>query len=155
MRNILNLLPSLIICSLGLAQTKFSGTILSEVDSSAIQYAHVSLVGTGIGTYTNTAGEFQLIIEDSLVILPIEITSIGFNGKLVSIQPLLRDSIIFLTPSIELLDEVIIRAYQDSLRRIVQNALRKIKKNYFRKQALTRMFLPGSNTAEWEICKVN
>lgn len=140
MRNILNLLPSLIICSLGLAQTKFSGTILSEVDSSAIQYAHVSLVGTGIGTYTNTAGEFQLIIEDSLVILPIEITSIGFNGKLVSIQPLLRDSIIFLTPSIEFLDEVIIRAYQDSLRRIVQNALRKIKKNYFRKQHLLECF---------------
>lgn len=140
MRNILNLLSLLIVSSLVSAQTKLSGKILSEVDSTAIQYAHVSLVGTGIGTYTNTLGKFELYIEDSLGQASIEISSIGYNRKQVSINFLILDSLILLTPSIELLDEVIINAYQDSLGRIVQNALKKIKKNYSNKQHLLECF---------------
>jgi len=46
----------------------FKGSILSKFDSTGIEYAHLFINNSSIGTYSNNQGLFTFNIPDSLAI---------------------------------------------------------------------------------------
>ena len=89
-----------------LAQTKVSGTVLSQEDGQPIIGAAVKVVGTSTGMLTDVNGRFNVTLpagKDQL-----EITYLGFEGKTVKAKNGMR---VFLKTDAAALDEVIVVAY--------------------------------------------
>ena len=89
-----------------LAQTKISGTVLSQDDGQPIIGAAVKVVGTSTGMLTDVNGRFNVVLpagKDQL-----EITYLGFEGKTVAAKNGMR---VFLKSDAAALDEVIVVAY--------------------------------------------
>ena len=89
-----------------LAQTKVSGTVLSQEDGQPIIGAAVKVVGTSTGMLTDVNGRFNVVLpagKDQL-----EITYLGYEGKTVTAKNGMR---VFLKSDAETLDEVIVVAY--------------------------------------------
>ena len=98
---------SLFLCvGTALAQTKVTGTVLSQEDGQPIIGAAVKVVGTSTGMLTNVNGQFTVTLpagKDQL-----EITYLGYEGKTVKAKNGMR---IFLKADVSALDEVIVVAY--------------------------------------------
>ncbi|SHK97901.1 SusC/RagA family TonB-linked outer membrane protein [Xylanibacter ruminicola] len=98
---------SLFLCvGTALAQTKVSGTVLSQEDGQPIIGAAVKVVGTSTGMLTDVNGRFSVALpagKDQL-----EITYLGFEGKTVKAKNGMR---IFLKADAQLVDEVVVVAY--------------------------------------------
>ena len=103
---------TMLMCSLflllgsALAQTKISGTVLSQEDGQPIIGAAVKIVGTSTGILTNVNGQFNLTLpagKDQL-----EITYLGYEGKTVKAKNGMR---IFLKADAKMVDEVIVVAF--------------------------------------------
>ena len=88
------------------AQTKVSGTVVSQEDEQPIVGASILVVGTNIGTVTNANGQFSLTVPEGKKTL--RITYIGMEPLEVSVRPNMR---ILLTSNNKSLDEVIVVAY--------------------------------------------
>jgi TonB-linked SusC/RagA family outer membrane protein len=88
------------------AQTKVSGTVLSQDDGQPVIGASVLVVGTTVGTVTNAQGQFSLNVPAGKKTL--RITYVGMEPLEVSARPNMR---IFLTNDQKALDEVIVVAY--------------------------------------------
>ena len=92
-----------------LAQTKVSGTVLSQEDGQPIIGAAVKVVGTSTGMLTDVNGKFSIILpagKDQL-----EVTYLGFESKTVKAKNNMR---IFLKADAQMVDEVIVVAYGTS-----------------------------------------
>jgi len=89
-----------------LAQTKVSGTVVSQDDGQPVVGASVLVVGTQVGTVTNSNGQFSLTCPAGKNML--RITYVGMEPLEVSARPNMR---IFLTSDQKALDEVIVVAY--------------------------------------------
>ena len=98
---------SLFLCvGTALAQTKVTGTVLSQEDGQPIIGAAVKVVGTSTGMLTNVNGQFTVTLpagKDQL-----EVTYLGYEGKTVKAKNGMR---IFLKADVSALDEVIVVAY--------------------------------------------
>ena len=98
---------SLFLCvGSALAQTKVSGTVLSQEDGQPIIGAAVKVVGTSTGMLTDVNGKFSVALpagKDQL-----EITYLGYEGKTVKAKNGMR---IFLKADSKSLDEVIVVAF--------------------------------------------
>ena len=98
---------SLFLCvGSALAQTKVSGTVLSQEDGQPIIGAAVKVVGTSTGMLTNVNGRFELTLpagKDQL-----EITYLGYEGKTVKAKNGMR---VFLKADAKMVDEVIVVAF--------------------------------------------
>ena len=88
------------------AQTKVSGTVVSQEDGQPVVGASVLVVGTSTGAVTNASGQFSLTVPEGKKIL--RITYIGMEPLEVSARPNMR---ILLTSNNKSLDEVIVVAY--------------------------------------------
>jgi TonB-linked SusC/RagA family outer membrane protein len=89
-----------------LAQTKVSGTVLSQDDGQPIIGAAVKVVGTSTGMLTDVNGRFNVTLpagKDQL-----EITYLGYEGQTVAAKNGMR---VFLKSDAAALDEVIVVAY--------------------------------------------
>ena len=98
---------SLFLCvGTALAQTKVTGTVLSQEDGQPIIGAAVKVVGTSTGMLTNVNGQFTVTLpagKDQL-----EVTYLGYEGKTVKAKNGMR---IFLKADAQLVDEVVVVAY--------------------------------------------
>ena len=88
------------------AQTKVSGTVVSQDDGQPVVGASVLVVGTSTGAVTNASGQFSLTVPEGKKTL--RITYIGMEPLEVSARPNMR---ILLTSNNKSLDEVIVVAY--------------------------------------------
>ena len=89
-----------------LAQTKVSGTVLSQEDGQPIIGAAVKVTGTSTGMLTDVNGRFTLTLPAGKNQL--EITYLGYEGKTVTAKNGMR---VFLKTDAAALDEVIVVAY--------------------------------------------
>ena len=89
-----------------LAQTKVSGTVTSQDDGQPVIGASVLVVGTQVGTVTDSNGRFSLTCPAGKNML--RITYVGMEPIEVSARPNMR---IMLTSDQKALDEVIVVAY--------------------------------------------
>ncbi len=89
-----------------LAQTKVSGTVVSQDDGEPVIGASVMVVGTQTGTVTNASGHFELTCPKGKNML--RISYIGMEPIEVSARPNMR---ILLTSDSKALDEVIVVAF--------------------------------------------
>jgi hypothetical protein len=85
------------------------GTILDKTDDSRITYASVYIEGTFVGTYTDQNGNFELNIS-TFNTMPLTISALGY--KRLTLTDFLRSTplIIYLTPKVFELNEVIINS---------------------------------------------
>ena len=92
-----------------LAQTKVSGTVLSQEDGQPIIGAAVKVVGTSTGMLTDVNGRFSIALPAGSNQL--EVTYLGYEGKTVTAKNGMR---IFLKADAKLVDEVVVVAYGTS-----------------------------------------
>ena len=91
---------------MALAQTKVTGTVISQDDGEPVIGASVLVVGTQTGTVTNAEGKFSLTVPAGKSTL--RITYVGMEPIEVSARANMR---IMLTSDQKALDEVIVVAY--------------------------------------------
>ena len=89
-----------------LAQTKVNGTVISQEDNEPVIGASVLVVGTQVGTVTDTNGRFELTLPAGKKTL--RITYVGMEPIEVSARANMR---ILLTSDQKALDEVIVVAF--------------------------------------------
>ena len=89
-----------------IAQTKVSGTVVSQDDGEPVIGASILVVGTQVGTVTNANGQFSLTCPAGKNTL--RITYIGMEPLEVTARPNMR---IILTSDAKALDEVIVVAF--------------------------------------------
>lgn len=105
------------------------GTVLDEKTNKPMVFVTVAVVGTNIGTITNTAGEFSIKFEKNKNIKQLSFKYIGYKNKLASIQSLSEEkSIVLLSPHAVPIDEVIIRPSNPE--ELIKEILEKISVNY-------------------------
>ena len=92
-----------------LAQTKVSGTVLSQEDGQPIIGAAVKVVGTSTGLLTDVNGRFTLTLPEGKNQL--EITYLGYEGQTVTAKNGMR---VFLKTDAKVVDEVVVVAYGTS-----------------------------------------
>ena len=106
-KRLMMFLAALFLCVGGaLAQTKVSGTVVSQDDGQPVIGATVLVVGTQVGTVTNANGQFSLTCPAGKNML--RITYVGMEPLEVSARANMR---IMLTSDQRALDEVIVVAY--------------------------------------------
>lgn len=88
------------------AQTKVNGTVVSQDDGEPVIGASIIVVGTNVGTVTNSNGQFSLTVPAGKSTL--RITYVGMEPLEVTARPNMR---ILLTSDHKALDEVIVVAY--------------------------------------------
>jgi TonB-linked SusC/RagA family outer membrane protein len=89
-----------------LAQTKVTGTVLSQEDGQPIIGAAVKVVGTQTGALTDVNGAFSVSLPEGKKQL--EISYLGFESKTVTAKAGMR---VFLKTDAKMVDEVIVVAY--------------------------------------------
>ena len=89
-----------------LAQTKVSGTVLSQEDGQPIIGAAVKVEGTSTGMLTDVNGRFNIVLPEGKNQL--EITYLGFESKKVTAKNGMR---VFLKTDAKMVDEVIVVAF--------------------------------------------
>ena len=104
-----------------LAQTKVNGTVVSQEDNEPVIGASVLVVGTNIGTVTNSNGQFSLDVPAGKTTL--RITYVGMEPIEVSARANMR---IVLTNDQEALDEVVVVAYGTAKRQSITGAVSSI-----------------------------
>ena len=100
-------LASLFLVGSALAQTKVSGTVLSQEDGQPIIGAAVKVTGTSTGMLTDVNGRFTLTLPTGKNQL--EITYLGYEGKTVTAKNGMR---VFLKTDAAALEEVIVVAME-------------------------------------------
>lgn len=106
-----------------------SGTVKDKQSKKRLEYVNISVPGTNIGTITNSEGEFSIKVKQSLRAKTLEISHLGYLNTLIPIDGKdITDLNVRMTPSSNVLDEVIIRARDP--RYIVLQAMEKVGVNY-------------------------
>ena len=100
-------LVSLLLCvGSALAQTKVSGTVLSQEDGQPIIGAAVKVVGTSTGLLTDVNGKFTVTLPAGKTQL--EITYLGMEPQTVTAKNGMR---VFMKTDAKVVDEVIVVAF--------------------------------------------
>lgn len=106
-----------------------SGTVKDKQSKKRLEYVNISVPGSNIGTITNSEGEFSIKVKQSLRAKTLEISHLGYLNTLIPIDGKdITDLNVRMTPSSNVLDEVIIRARDP--RYIVLQAMEKVGVNY-------------------------
>lgn len=106
-----------------------SGIIKDKQSKKKMDCVSISVPGTNIGTVTNADGRFSLKLKETDLPKKLEISHIGYVDNSYSLgRQRLIDQVIWMTPYINLLDEVII--HPNNPVSIVMEAIKKIPANY-------------------------
>ncbi len=106
-----------------------SGNLKDAKTGDKIIYATVSVPGTGIGTVSNSDGEFVLKVSKKLNTDVFEVSHLGYATTQFSISASVgKDKTFFLEPQYLMLKEITI--VPKDARSIVEVALKNIRKNY-------------------------
>ena len=101
-----------------LAQTKVTGTVLSQEDSEPLIGAAIKVVGTSTGVAADIDGRFSIILPEGKDQL--EITYLGFEKKIVKAKDGMR---ITLKADATTLDEVVVVAYGTAKKQSITGAV--------------------------------
>ena len=119
-----------------------SGVVRDKENRKKLENVAVSLVGTPIGTVTNSEGVFSLKIPHMDTIPQLELSHIGYmNARFSASAPEGSNNMyatILMIPIALQLNEVV--AYGNTARRIVEEALERIPKNYPSGESMTSAF---------------
>lgn len=109
---------------------EYKGVVKDQNSNAEIVFGTVSVIGTNIGTVTNSDGEFSIKILDSNNASEIEFSHIGYNSKKIKITGLKEneDNEIYLEASSINLAEITIRP--ENAKELMKKVLRKIPENY-------------------------
>ena len=105
-----------------LAQTKVNGTVIAQEDNEPVIGASVMVVGTSVGTVTDSEGRFSLTLPEGRKTL--RITYVGMEPIEVSARANMR---IVLTNDQTALDEVIVVAYGTAKRSAFTGSAAEVK----------------------------
>jgi hypothetical protein len=106
-----------------------TGVLKDAKTGDKIIYANVSVPGTGVGTVSNSDGEFTLKVNKSLNADVFEISHLSYATKRFKISESLdKEKTFFLEPQMLMLNTITI--VPTDARTIVQTALSNIRKNY-------------------------
>ncbi|MDR3118534.1 MAG: carboxypeptidase-like regulatory domain-containing protein [Mediterranea sp.] len=105
-----------------------SGVVKDRSSKKALEYVNISVLGTSIGTVTNTDGGFSIKVGDSIPEATLEISHLGYRSQRYPIQGgNVEDVVILLIPNANTLPEIVVRA-MDPLK-LVENAIARIAEN--------------------------
>lgn len=105
-----------------------SGTVLNRENSEPLPFASIRLKNHPIGTVSNESGEFDFYIPKSKRNDTLSVSFIGFNSYELPIMNAGRNLEIILSPSVNVLDEVILTE-KDPLD-YIKKALSRLSENY-------------------------
>ena len=112
-----------------LAQTKVTGTVLSQEDGQPIIGAAVKVVGTTTGALTDVNGRFSVSLPQGKDM--VEITYLGFEGKTLKAKNGMR---VFLKTDAAALDEVVVVAYGTAKKQSITGAVSTIDEKAIEKR---------------------
>ena len=125
------------------AQTTISAQLLDSTKLAPIPYASIQL-NSNTGVISNETGFFTLIINKQVSPQDtITISCLGFNEQKFSV-PSFKDSIIYLSPKIIDLDEVVITSKQYSLEEIIDKIKANLDSNYEKDFTKRKLFFRDS-----------
>lgn len=105
-----------------------SGVVKDKKNKKKLEYVNISVVGTSIGTVTNTEGGFEIKIADDVKAQSLEFSYLGYLSERIKIgEGDIEELEVLLTPKQNTLPEVVIRAMD--ARALVQQAVKKIAVN--------------------------
>jgi hypothetical protein len=106
-----------------------TGQLKDSKTGDKIIYANISVPGTGIGTVSNSEGEFTLKVDKSLNIDVFEVAHLSYTTKKFKISESMgKDKTFFLEPQVLMLKEITI--VPKDARSVVEAALSNVRKNY-------------------------
>lgn len=110
----------------------YSGKVIDAETKKPVVFANVYLNGSGIGTVTNSEGEFLIRVPENYSASQIVITYLGYKNAVVSLNNWgEKEKIIYLEPSPIPIEEVIIRKTDPY--ELIKAALKNIGQNYSNK----------------------
>ena len=99
-----------------------SGTVRDNTSGKYLQYAHITVKGTNVGTITNVDGEFSLKVKDSLKADKVEVSLMGYHNYQISIgKKDITNLKVMLKPMPNLLEEITI--YGVDAKKLVADAI--------------------------------
>jgi hypothetical protein len=104
------------------------GTILDKNTKSAIDFATIYISGTYLGTYSDKEGNFELDIS-KYASLPLTISALGYYSVTLTKSTASDKNIIYMTPKVFELEEVVIK--DKSLKNKRKNNLKLFKNAFF------------------------
>ncbi len=137
------LLFSCVLFSLnGNGQSRLINGQIADINTkTGIPYAHIYVQDQAHGTVSNENGYFEIKISSEINIPVLVISHVGYMSAVIKINELDSDQIFVLLESTEnLLDEIVIRPYRDSVKQILISAGARIKKNYPTKPYMMKAF---------------
>ncbi|MDR0429278.1 MAG: carboxypeptidase-like regulatory domain-containing protein [Tannerellaceae bacterium] len=106
-----------------------SGLVRDQKNRKKLEYASIAVLGSNVGTVTNADGEFSIKIRNSLLAKEVEVSHVGYLNAIIPVNGSdVKDVVVDLIPTENLLEEIIIRAGDP--RHIVEEAMSKIAVNY-------------------------
>lgn len=110
--------------------TLITGRVLRESTKEPVPYAHLTIVGTGIGTIANGEGRFRLIVPIAYEGKQVKISCIGYADYLFPIKKDGEENlIVLLNESSHALESVTIKP-DDLAKKIILQAIENIPINY-------------------------
>ncbi len=107
------MLTCLFIAQLAHAQSPIKGKIIDAVTKEPIYGASITALSNGKGYMTNTTGDFTLPVSDTST--TIIVSFIGYQPKQIQVSG--EDQLIALTPNQSLLQEVVVTANRETVKR--------------------------------------
>lgn len=105
------------------------GMVRDQNDRKRLEFVHVTVPGTPIGTVTNSEGVFSIKIKRSLQAKQILFTHVGYQNQRIPIDSLDQSGLkIYLTPTTQQLSDLIVRG--GDARFIVEEAMQRVSSNY-------------------------
>lgn len=115
------------------------GMVRDQNDRKRLEFVHVTVPGTPIGTVTNSEGVFSIKIKRSLQARQILFTHVGYKNQRIPIDSLDQSGLkIYLTPTTQQLSDLIVRG--GDARFIVEEAMQRVSSNYAQSATLQTGF---------------
>ena len=112
MRFVYILIPMLFMNTILNAQTVLENKIVDSINGEPIPYSTVKIKNSNFGTYADSLGVFKLNLKSPTD--SITVSSIGYYSKTIIVNDKLdRSKPILLSPNMEILDEVVVKNYDN------------------------------------------
>lgn len=118
---------------------EISGKVMDKISKKAVSYANVFILGTHIGTVTNSDGEFIIKIPTEYRSSLLQISSIAYKSLTLSVNLLQRhNNKFFLEPEIYLIEEAEIK--MSNPLKILRDVFKNVSVNYGSDPVLLTVF---------------
>lgn len=113
------------------------GKVIDNKTNLPMEYAHILLANSNLGTISNTLGEFSLAIPaDTRNDEKLIVSMLGYKTTELSIEQIVKDPCIEMEENAIILNSVSIVAY-NTAESVVKECIRRIKSNYWADTAIT------------------